>query len=120
MSNSLKHLFSALLRRRHVQRTTICGTDLHILRSGGTIANIGVHGTKVELHLERLWERNITLATRPVDTASTPMLLKTVCSHQIDPTLLMTHRFKLDEIIDAYETFAQAAQTLAPKVIIKA
>jgi len=86
-----------------------------IVAPGGVIANVGVHGTSVPLHLERLWDRNITIATRLVDTASTPMLLKTVCSHQIDPTLLITHRFKLDYIIDAYETFSQAAQTRALK-----
>ena len=74
-----------------------------IVAPGGTIANIGVHGTKVDLHLERLWDRNITITTRLVDTVSTPMLLKTVRSHKIDPKLLITHRFKLDRILDAYE-----------------
>jgi alcohol dehydrogenase len=64
-----------------------------------------VHGKKVDLHLENLWDRNITITTRLVDTVSTPMLLKTVAVKKIDPKLLITHRFKLDQILDAYETF---------------
>ena len=91
-----------------------------IIAPGGTIANIGVHGTKVALHLELLWDRNITITTRLVDTVSTPMLLNVVRSHKLDPKLLITHRFKLDRILDAYETFAHAADTRALKVIIEA
>ena len=86
---------------------------------GGIIANIGVHGSKVDLHLETLWSRNIAITTRLVDTVSTPMLLKTVQARKIDPTLLITHRFKLDAILDAYETFAHAADTKALKVLIE-
>ena len=91
-----------------------------IVAPGGTIANIGVHGTKVALHLERLWDRNITITTRLVDTVSTPMLLNLLRSRKLDPKLLITHRFKLDRILDAYETFAHAANTRALKVIIEA
>jgi alcohol dehydrogenase len=91
-----------------------------IIAPGGTIANIGVHGTKVDLHLENLWDRNITITTRLVDTVSTQMLLNTVRSRKIDPKPLITHRFKLDRILDAYETFAHAAHTKALKVIIEA
>lgn len=91
-----------------------------IIAPGGTIANVGVHGKKVDLHLETLWDRNITITTRLVDTISTPMLLKTVGSHKIDPKLLITHRFKLDHILDAYETFAHAADNHALKVVIEA
>jgi alcohol dehydrogenase len=91
-----------------------------IVAPGGVIANIGVHGVKAELHLERLWDRNIAITTRLVDTVSTPMLLKTVQSHKIDPTRLITHRFKLDQIIEAYETFGTAAGTKALKVLIEA
>ncbi|MDO8654147.1 MAG: zinc-dependent alcohol dehydrogenase family protein [Undibacterium sp.] len=90
-----------------------------IIAPGGTIANIGVHGTTVDLHLESLWNRNITITTRLVDTVSTPMLLKTLESNKIDPKLLITHRFKLDQILQAYETFAHAADTHALKVIIE-
>jgi alcohol dehydrogenase len=91
-----------------------------IVAPGGTIANIGVHGTQVALHLERLWDRNISITTRLVDTATIPMLFKTVGSHKIDPKLLITHHFKLDKILDAYETFENAAKTKALKVIIEA
>ena len=89
-----------------------------VVAPGGTIANIGVHGTKVDMHLENLWDRNVTITTRLVDTVSTPMLLSVLGSHKIDPKLLITHRFKLDQMLDAYETFAQAAKTRALKVII--
>lgn len=90
-----------------------------LVAPGGTIANIGVHGTKVDLHLEQLWDRNITITTRLVDTVSTSMLLNIVRSRKLDPKLLITHRFKLEQILDAYETFAHAADTRALKVIIE-
>jgi alcohol dehydrogenase len=91
-----------------------------IIAPGGVVANIGVHGAKVDLHLEDLWDRNITITTRLVDAVSTPMLLNVLRSKKIDPKLLITHRFKLDHILDAYETFAHAADTRALKVIIEA
>jgi alcohol dehydrogenase len=90
-----------------------------IIAPGGTIANIGVHGAKADLHLESLWDRNITITTRLVDTVSTPMLLSTVRAHKIDPKLLITHRFTLDDILKAYDTFAHAADSHALKVIIE-
>jgi alcohol dehydrogenase len=91
-----------------------------IIAPGGVIANVGVHGVKVDLHMENLWDRNITITTRLVDTSSTPMLLKSVHSEKIDPKRLITHRFKLGHILDAYETFGHAADTHALKVIIEA
>jgi len=91
-----------------------------IVAPGGTIANIGVHGVKADLHLERLWSHNITITTRLVDTVTTPMLLKTVRSGKIDPKRLITHHFKLDKILDAYDTFGRAANTRALKVLIEA
>jgi alcohol dehydrogenase len=90
-----------------------------IIAPGGIIANVGVHGVKADLHLEKLWDRNISITTRLVDTVSTPMLLKTVEAHKIEPAKLITHRFKLDKILDAYETFGNAAKTNALKVIIE-
>lgn len=90
-----------------------------LIAPGGTIANIGVHGTKVDLHLERLWDRNITITTRLVDTVSTPMLLGSLRSKKFDPKVLISHRFSLDDILDAYETFSHAADTQALKVIIE-
>lgn len=89
-----------------------------IVAPGGTIANIGVHGAKVDLHLERLWSQNIAITTRLVDTVTTPMLLKTVCAKKINPSLLISHHFKFEDIMDAYETFGNAANTHALKVII--
>ncbi len=91
-----------------------------IVAPGGVIANIGVHGTKVDLHLENLWDRNITITTRLVDTVSTPMLLNSLRARKIDPSLLITHRFKIGEILEAYRTFGHAADTRALKVVIEA
>ena len=91
-----------------------------IVAAGGTVANVGVHGVKADLHLEKLWAHNITITTRLVDTVSTPMLLKTVQAKRIDASQLITHRFKLADIVQAYDTFGRAAQTKALKVIIEA
>jgi alcohol dehydrogenase len=91
-----------------------------IVTAGGRIANIGVHGKKVDLHLERLWSQNITLTTRLVDTVSAPMLLKAIQSHKVDPKQLITHHFTLAQVEDAYDTFGHAAKTQALKVIIDA
>ncbi|QWT16591.1 zinc-dependent alcohol dehydrogenase family protein [Sphingobium xenophagum] len=91
-----------------------------LVAPGGVIANVGVHGTKVDLHLEDLWSRNITITTRLVDTTSTPMLLKTVEAHRLSPQQLVTHRFAFADILDAYDTFSRAAETHALKVIIAA
>lgn len=90
-----------------------------LIAPGGTIANVGVHGVKASLHLEALWDRNIAITTRLVDTVSTPMLLKTVRAGKLDPKQLITHRFKLDEIGAAYDTFGSAADTHALKVLIE-
>lgn len=89
-----------------------------LVAAGGTIANIGVHGKPVSLHLETLWDRNIAITTRLVDTVTIPRLLKTVAGKKIDPALLITHRFTLAEGEKAYETFGNAAKTMALKVII--
>ena len=91
-----------------------------IIAPGGTIANVGVHGVKVDLHMECLWDRNITITTRLVDTVSTPMLLKTVGSGRLEAGKLITHHFALNEVLNAYETFSQAADAHALKVIIEA
>ena len=89
-----------------------------IVDAGGHIANIGVHGKSVTLHLEKLWSRNITITTRLVDTVSTPLLFKTVQSGRLDPKKLITHRFRLDQIIEAYNTFEHAAEKKALKVLL--
>jgi alcohol dehydrogenase len=91
-----------------------------IVAAGGHIANIGVHGVKVDLHMEKLWSMNVTIKTGLVDTFSTPMLLKTVHSKKLDPKRLITHHFPFDAILEAYDTFAKAAETKALKVILDA
>jgi len=90
-----------------------------IVAAGGRIANVGVHGKPVELHLEKLWDRNISLTTRLVDTITTPMLLKMVHSGKLQPQKLVTHRFAMNDIMKAYDTFRNAADDGALKVLLK-
>ena len=89
-----------------------------IVAAGGHIANIGVHGKSVELHLEKLWARSVTITTRLVDTATTPMLLKLVQSGKLESRKLITHHFALNEIMKAYDTFENAANEKALKIIL--
>ena len=91
-----------------------------IVAVGGHIANIGVHGKSVELKLEKLWNRNITITTRLVDAVTTAMLLKSVLAGKLLPKRLITHEFKLNDMMKAYDTFADAAKENALKVIIRA
>lgn len=81
-----------------------------IIAPGGVIANIGVHGKSVALHLEKLWHENITLTTALVDTYSIPTLLKTYVSGKLKPSQLITHHFELKEILRAYQVFGEASQ----------
>lgn len=90
----------------------------YLVAPGGRIANIGVHGKSAPLHLEILWAHNITITTRLVDTVTTPMLLKTVQSKKLDSKQLITHHFKLSDIIRAYDTFENADKEKALKVIL--
>jgi alcohol dehydrogenase len=89
-----------------------------ILAAGGHLANIGVHGKPVLLHIEKLWDRNATLTTRLVDTATMPLLIKAVESGKLQPGKLVTHRFAFDDILKAYETFGNAAKHSALKVVL--
>ena len=89
-----------------------------IVAAGGHIANVGVHGKSVELHLEKLWDRNIAITTRLVDTVTTPMLLKVVRSGKLEPSKLVTHRFPMSDIMKAYDTFGDAAKEGALKVVL--
>ncbi|RYZ22943.1 MAG: alcohol dehydrogenase, partial [Chitinophagaceae bacterium] len=77
-----------------------------------------VHGKAVSLHLETLWSKNITITTRLVDTVTTPMLLKTVVANKLDAGKLITHRFPLSNIMEAYAMFANAAEEKALKIIL--
>jgi alcohol dehydrogenase len=90
-----------------------------IIAPGGHIANVGVHGKPVELHLEKLWSSNITLTTRLVDTITTPLLLKMVQLGCLDAKKLVSHRFELSEIMKAYDIFENAAKEHALKVVLK-
>ncbi len=94
------------------------GLCQEIIAPGGRIANVGVHGKSAEIHLETLWSKNITITTRLVDTVTTSMLLKTVQSAKLKPEQLITHRFKLSEIMAAYDTFSHAAESKSLKVIM--
>ena len=89
-----------------------------LVRPGGHVANIGVHGQPATLHLEDLWIRNVTIRTGLVDTSSTPTLLRLAQGHQIDPGRFITHRFDLDQFDEAYDIFARAGDTGALKVVL--
>jgi alcohol dehydrogenase len=90
-----------------------------LIRPGGRLANIGVHGTCATLHLERLWIRDVLITTGLVDTSSTPKLLKLIEGGRLDPTVFATHRFPLDEAEHAYDVFGSAAETRALKVVLQ-
>jgi alcohol dehydrogenase len=92
-------------------------TDL--VRPGGRVANVGVHGHPATLHLERLWIRDVTITTGLVDTFSTPRLLKLIAEGRLDPRPFATHRFPLGETMAAYDTFGDAAATNALKVVLE-
>ena len=89
-----------------------------LVRPVGRVANIGVHGKPVTLHLERLWSRDVTITTGLVDAYSTSTLLRLLTSHQLDAQRLVTHRFGFDEFIEAYDVFSRASETGALKVVL--
>ena len=89
-----------------------------LVRPGGRVANIGVHGAPATLHLEKLWIRNITITTGLVDTYSTPTLMRMVASRHLDAARFVTHHFALDDIVSAYDTFSRAEDTGALKVVM--
>ena len=89
-----------------------------LVRPGGSVANAGVHGQPVELALQDLWIQDISITTGLVSTNTTPMLLKLVASGKLPAERFATHRFRLDEFMDAYDTFGQAAETKALKVVL--
>lgn len=92
---------------------------LKIVRPGGTVANVGVHGTSVELPLQDLWITDIAITMGLVSTSTTPMLLKLVAQHKLDAEKFVTHHFRLDQIMEAYDTFSRAAETKALKVVLQ-
>jgi alcohol dehydrogenase len=91
-----------------------------LIRPGGRVANVGVHGCAATLHLERLWIRDVLITTGLVDTFTTPKLLKLIGDGRLDPTPFATHHFALDEAEQAYDVFGDAARTGALKVVLAA
>lgn len=89
-----------------------------LIRPGGRVANIGVHGEPATLHLESLWIRDVTITTGLVDTYSTPTLLRLITSHHVAAGRFVTHHFGLDQFLDAYEVFGNAADSGALKVVL--
>jgi len=89
-----------------------------LIRPGGRVANVGVHGKPVTLHLEDLWIRDVTVTTGLVDTYATPTLLRLVASQQLDAGRFTTHRFALDQFMEAYDVFSRPAETSALKVVV--
>lgn len=89
-----------------------------LVRPGGHVANVGVHGQPAALHLEELWSKDVTITTGLVDTFSTPTLLKLVTSHQVDSSRFVTHHFTMDQFMEAYDVFARAGDTGALKVVV--
>jgi alcohol dehydrogenase len=89
-----------------------------LVRPGGHVANIGVHGEPATLHLESLWTRDVTITTGLVDTYSTPTLSRLVATHQLDAGRFATHHFALGEMMKAYDVFSDAAETGALKVVL--
>ncbi len=89
-----------------------------LVRPGGHIANVGVHGAPVTLHMEDLWIRNVTITTGLVDAYSTPMLLKLLRGGQLDAGRFVTHQFELNDIIKAYDVFANSGDSGALKVML--
>ena len=90
-----------------------------LIRPGGRVANVGVHGHPATLHLETLWIRDVTVTTGLVDTFTTPQLLRLIEGGRLDPTVFATHRFPLGETMEAYDVFADAAETHALKVVLE-
>jgi len=99
-----------------VPQTFEMATEL--IRPGGTVANVGVHGKSVELKLQDLWIKDVAITTGLVSATTTPMLLKLVAQGKLTPEKFVSHRFTFDTIMDAYDTFGRAAETKALKVII--
>ena len=89
-----------------------------LVRPGGHVANIGVHGKPAILHLESLWIRDVTVTTGLVDTYSTPTLLRLVVARQIDAGRFATHHFALHDMLEAYDVYGRAGDTGAVKVVL--
>ncbi|HVD02415.1 MAG TPA: zinc-dependent alcohol dehydrogenase family protein [Candidatus Dormibacteraeota bacterium] len=100
-----------------VSETFELATEL--VRPGGTVANVGVHGKPATLHLEKLWIRDVTITTGLVDSRTIPQLLALISGGRLDPTVLATHRFPISDAMEAYDVFAAAATSKALKVVLQ-
>jgi len=89
-----------------------------LVRPGGHIANIGVHGKPATLHLEQLWDHDVTITTGLVDTSSTPTLLRLVAANHLDPSRFVTHHYAMENFVATYDAFANAADTGALKIVV--
>jgi alcohol dehydrogenase len=89
-----------------------------LVRPGGHVANVGVHGKPATLHLEDLWARDVTITTGLVDTSSTPTFLRLLAGHHFDASPFTTHRFFIEQFVEAYDVFARAGETGALKVVL--
>ena len=89
-----------------------------LVRPAGRVANIGVHGQPATLHLQRLWDRDLTITTGLVDTYSTPTLIRLLASHHVDAQHFVTHHFGFDDFMQAYDVFSRAGETGALKVVL--
>ena len=89
-----------------------------LIRPGGRVANIGVHGEPAVLHLEDLWIKDVTITTGLVDTFSTPTLIRLIQGGSISPSPLVTHHFRMDDFEEAYDVFSRASETGALKVVL--
>ena len=90
-----------------------------LIRPGGTLANVGVHGKPVTLHLEKLWIKDVTITTGLVDSRTIPQLLALIQGGRLDPTVMATHRFPIEDTMAAYDVFADAANSQALKVVLQ-
>lgn len=96
------------------------GTCLDVIRPGGRVANVGVHGAPVSFPIERDWINNITITTGLVNATTTPQLLADITAGKLAPEKFVTHRFTFDQWEEAYDTFSRAADEHALKVVVTA
>jgi len=91
----------------------------NIVKEGGNLANVGVHGNPVKFSIEKLWIKNLTITTGLVNANTTGMLIKTCCSGKIPTEKLITHKFNFKDINKAYDVFKHAAEKKAMKLVIE-
>jgi alcohol dehydrogenase len=111
-----KKVWMLLSRQWESRQPDICQK---IVKPGGHLANVGVHGVKVDFEIQKLWIKNLTITTGLVNTNTTPMLLKATATNKLPLKSLITHHYKLDQIEEAYQVFLNGAKEKAMKIIIE-